>query len=85
MHVSVALLPSQSLQELVVSKSSEGEVWQDGHQVSQQAAVGRHQAWGQHRGRAGGRGIALTGAWGEGRVAGVCVTLAWEMQQEATS
>lgn len=80
-----ALSPSQCLQELVVSEGSEGEVWQDGHQVTQQAAVGRHQARGHHGDRAGGRELAVTGARGEGRVAGVRVTLAWETHEETTN
>lgn len=77
--MALAISPSQCLQELVVSEGSEGEVWQDGHQVAQQAAVGRHQARGHHRDGAGGRRqLAVTGVRGEGRVAGVRVTLAWE-------
>lgn len=59
-----------------MSEGSEGEVWQDGHQVIQQAAVGSHQARGHHRDRSGGRELAVAGVRGERRVAGVRVTLA---------
>lgn len=34
------LSPGQSLEELVMSEGSEGEIWQDGQQVGQQATVG---------------------------------------------
>lgn len=75
------LLPGECLEELVVSDGGEGEIWQDGQQVSQQATVGRHEVGSYHDNGFHGRGLALSGVLGGNGVAGVCVTLACETYQ----
>lgn len=64
-----------------MSNGSEGEVWQDGQQVSQQATVGCHEVGSYHDDGFRGGGLALPGVLGGHRVAGVCVTLACETHQ----
>lgn len=80
-RVSHDLLPSQCLEELVVSKGSEGEIWQDGQQVSQQVTVGRHEVGRYHDNWIHCRGRILLGVRGGNAVAGVCVTLACKTHQ----
>lgn len=75
------LLPSQRFQKLVVSEGSQGEIWQDGDQVIQQAAVGCHEVGSHHHNRVRRWELIVTGVWGGGRAAGVCVTLAWKTHQ----
>lgn len=42
------LIPGQDLEELVMSDSSEGKIWQDGQQIGQQATVGRQEVRSYH-------------------------------------
>lgn len=64
-----------------MAECGEGEIWQDGQQVGQQTAVGRHEVGCYHDNRFRCRGLALSGVLGGNRVAGVRVTLACETHQ----
>ena len=77
----LGLWPGQGLEELVVSDGSEGELRQDGQQISQQGAVGRQEVGSYHDDGFRGQWLALSGILGGNRVAGVRVTLACEIHQ----
>lgn len=64
-----------------MSDGSEGEVWQDGQQVGQQAAVGRQEVRRYLDNGFHSQGLALSGVLRGNRVAGVYVALACETHQ----
>lgn len=58
------LLPGQGLEELIVLDGSEGKIWQDGQQVSQQATVGCQEVGSYHDNGLRDQGLAPAGVLG---------------------
>lgn len=77
----MSLLPSQCLEEPIVTEGGEGKIWQDGQQVCQQATVGCHQVRSYHNSGLHCCGHLLLGVWGINMAVGVCVTLACKTHQ----
>lgn len=61
-----------------MSEGSEGEIWQDGQQIGQQATVGCQEVRSYHDDGFNSQGLSLLGILRGNRVACVSVTLTWE-------